>query len=539
MNGNSKKVRICMKRKLYLLVWIASFLLLTVSGCIKNTVKTDEGSKKKTPTTFNWYVNFSWYSSDWGNDLVSQKITEDTNVSVKFLHPSGNESEKLSALMNSDSLPDLITLGWWEPQVDEMIEKGMVYALNKLADEYDPVFWRATDRDAVEWFTRDDGNIYCYPNSFYTPKDLEQYQNISSNETFLVRKDIYEAIGSPDMSTPEGFSKAIKKAAQLYPEVDGKPLIPIGAHTFDSTGCVSFDKYLHNFLSIPYEVDGKIYDRYTDPEYIRWLKAFRQLETEGYLAPDIFIDTRTQMEEKILDGRYFCMLYQYTDILNLQKMLASEDPDKIYMAVDGPSNSRGDDPRLPVMGINGWTVTFISKSCKDPEKAIQFIDYLLSEEGQMVIYLGVEGETYDIKDGQPVVKEKVQSLLNTNREAYDKQYGADYKYWMFQNLVMQSKYPQKSPDYVSQLKEWGYPYAVYGGQYDVILSEHSEEAKAEERMIKLWGKVLPTLLLAESEEQFEERLAAYIAGREKLGYQKVQDKKTELMNEAKEKLRIK
>ena len=32
-----------------------------------------------------------------------------------------------------------------------------------------------------------------------------------------------------------------------------------------------------------------------------------------YHGNDIFIDKRAQMEEKIAEGRYFCMLYQRTE----------------------------------------------------------------------------------------------------------------------------------------------------------------------------------------------------------------------------------
>ncbi len=52
-----------------------------------------------------------------------------------------------------------------------------------------------------------------------------------------------------------------------------------------------------NFLAVPYEKDGEVYDRYTDPDYIAWLKAFRELGAEGYLRSDIFLDKRMQMEE--------------------------------------------------------------------------------------------------------------------------------------------------------------------------------------------------------------------------------------------------
>lgn len=31
------------------------------------------------------------------------------------------------------------------------------------------------------------------------------------------------------------------------------------------------------------------------------------------------------------------------------------------------------------------------KNCKYPERAIAFMDYMMSEHGQMLIYLGVEG----------------------------------------------------------------------------------------------------------------------------------------------------
>ena len=144
-----------------------------------------------------------------------------------------------------------------------------------------------------------------------------------------------------------------------------------------------------------------------------WLKMFRELGEEGLLANDIFVDTRIQMEEKLAKGRYFCMLYQYSDTISQQKALYENDPDSIYMAVEGPRNSNGDDPTLPTNNMNGWTLTLISKNCKYPERAIAFMDYMMSEHGQMLIYLGVEGVTYDIVDGKPVLKEDVSKILNT------------------------------------------------------------------------------------------------------------------------------
>ena len=531
-------------------IWLALGLLGT--GCARSSAISQETADTSTdedmpawkeyaqePIEFDWYINYSWFTTGWGENVVSRKITEETGVSLNFITPSGNESEKLNALIAADSLPDFITLGWWESQVDEMINADKVYALNELADEYDAYFYQVSDADVVNWYTREDGNIYGYPNSSFTPKDLEEHDNIGSNQTFMVRKDIYEALGSPDMTTPEGFQAAVEKAYEMFPVVDGEPLIPVGAHVFNEQGNVSFDQYLMNFLAVPFEENGEIYDRYTNEDYITWLKMFRRLGEEGLLTDDIFIDQRTQMEEKLAKGRYFCMIYQHTDMAAQQKELYASHPERIYLAVDGPKNPAGDDHTLTTTGINGWTVTLISKNCAHPERAIAFMDYMLSEQGQLRIMLGVEGETFDYVDGKPVIREEVNTLLNTDRTEYDRIYGADDAYWMLQNNVMQLQWQQEIAEPLRQITEWSYPYAFYNGQYDSFLPDGSQEAYEDSKIEALWSKTLPELLLAESEERFDEIYAQYIETREEYGFAHVQAAKTELMKEAKEKLGIK
>ena len=491
---------------------------------------------EQNPVTLNWYINYSWFPMDWGKNMVSKQITKDTGVNINFVTPAGNQEETINALVASDSLPDIVTLGWWEPQINDMIKNKMVYALNELADQYDPYFYEVTDPTVVNWYSDENGDIYGYPNSAYTPEAVETHSNIGSNQTFLVRKDIYEAIGSPDMTTQEGFEAAVKKAVEMFPEVDGKPLIPIGSHIFEENGCNSFDNFLMNFLAVPYEKDGKLYDRHTDPEYLSWLKFFRKLGEEGYLSSDIFVDQRTQMNEKVAEGRYFCMLYQRTDIADQESTLYEKNPDSIYIAVDGPKNSKGDDYVLPTNAINGWTLTLISKNCRHPDRAIAFLDYMMSEEGQKMISLGVEGEMYDWVDGKAVLKDEVKKLLTTDRKKYDEVYGADDAYWMLQNNVMQLDWMPEKQYPLNQMEEWTYPYTRYLGEYEVTKQDDSEMSRINSRIDKLWGKTLPRLLLAKSDEEFDQLLETFVEERETLGYSQLVKEHQKTMEENKKRL---
>lgn len=523
-----------MKRRISL---IGTFFLvvLLLAGCAQ--ARPAESASGET-VQLQWYVNFSWYNTPWGENAVSRVVTQDTGVDISFVSPDGSESETLDALIAGDKLPDLITLGWWETQLNEIIDKGMVYPLNELAEQYDSYFLEVADPDRLAWYTQADGNVYCYPNSSYTIKDYEEGRGAASNQTFLVRKDIYEAIGSPDMTTPEGFADAVRAAAKAYPEVNGQPLIPVGAHEFTQSGCDSFDKFLLNFLAVPYEKDGRFYDRYTDPEYKRWLSMFRQLGEEGLLSSDIFIDKRAQMEEKIKNGRYFCMIYQRTDIADIERQIYDTAPESVYIAVDGPRNAAGDPHTLPGTGINGWTVTLISKNCERPDLAIRLMSYFMSEEGQKLIALGLEGEHYHMVDGRAVLTKETQDLLRKDYLQYLETVGGNDAYWMLQDNRIQDQWkPQDIPPLV-QMEEWARPYTFYSGQYDVSFTPGTDVYAAAGRIDAIHGEMLPQLLLASSEEEFEQLWDEYIRKRQENGIEAVLEESTKQMVSLKTRLGI-
>jgi len=497
------------------------------------------------PIKFDWYINFSWFARQWGDSQVSKYITKKTGVDINFVVPAGNEAEKLNAMIAGDSLPDLITLGWYEGQVPMLIDSGLVYSLEELAKDYDPYFFKVANPEKLGWYRQADGKVYGYPNASFTPADYKNYNGkLVSNETFLVRKDIYESIGSPDMSTPEGFLGALRAAKAKYPTINGQPIIPLAFNEFSDTGNNTLQGYLQHFLAMnPETADGKMDDANlgTDnPEYVRWLKTFRQAASEGLIPMDVFVDKRSQIEEKAAQGRYFAMLYQNWDMQAAQNARYEEDPNTIYIAVKGPANSKGDDPRLGGSGIAGWTITMISKNCKDKARAIQFLSYLISEEGQMDTNFGIPDVTYTIKDGIPTLTDDVRKLDSTDKNKQETEVGVQYTYWMLMDTAWQAQWGVEYAPSVGQPQLWTRPYVVSYAAYDgITLEVGSDEQLAYDEIARQWGKTLPKLLLASSDAEFDTLWNDFQSFKKAKGFAKIQDAQTVGLNANKKKLGIK
>ncbi|MFB8374311.1 extracellular solute-binding protein [Paenibacillus taichungensis] len=482
-----------------------------------------------TPVDLTWFVGANWYGHTWGESITSKIVTEKTGVNIKFEIPSGEASEQIALMMASDKLPDLITIGSWESAINKLWEGDQVYALNELAEKYDPYFFKVAGDGALKWYRQENGNTYGIPNDSYSPSLMQATGLTAANQTFLVRKDLYEAMGRPDLSTPEGFLNALQLLKDQYSVYKGQLISPFFAQGNVSYGMTD---YLQNLLAIPHEKDGKFNDRMTDPDYITWLKTFRTAYERGLINVDFLVDSNAQVEEKTSNARYFMMIREWTGMAAINPILAAGAyPNSYYIAVDGPQNSHGDSARLFPGNMDGWMVTMISKSTKSPERTIRFLSYLASEEGQRDVFLGKEGETWAVRDGKPQLTAEMVQLLDTDRERLEKEYGIMDTYWMLRNPAFVNQWrPEKVPS-VKQMEEFANKQAdmdsgIYKGIDPV---GDSDIALSWSRISQNWEEVLPELITAKDEAAFDKIFENFLARRVNYGFNQVMEyRQTEL-----------
>jgi putative aldouronate transport system substrate-binding protein len=489
------------------------------------TMNADEPAWKldTSPVELTWFIGASWYGHTWGDNLASQYVTEKTGVQVKLEVPSGDANEYITLAMTTGQLPDIITLGSWENAVKKLWEGGHVYALNELAEQYDPYFFKVAGDGTLKWYRQPDGNTYAIPNDSYSPNLMRETGMTAANQTFLVRKDLYEDMGRPDLTTPEGFLNALQLLKERYSTYKGQPMSP-----FFAQGNVQYGmtEYLQNLLAVPHEKDGKVYDRITDPDYVTWLKTFRTAYERGLINVDFLVDSDTQVEEKTNNARYFMMIREWTGMTAVNPMLAaSENPDSYYIAVDGPRNSRGEQAKLFPGNMDGWMVTMVSKSTRHPDRAIRFLTYLVSEEGQRDLFLGKEGETWEMVNGKPQLKPEMVQLLETDIEKLEKQYGIVDTYWMLRNPVIVNQWRPEKPAVIKQMEDFANRQADIDGAIYKNLDPtgESDAAVAWLRISQNWLEVMPELITAKDEATFDKIFQDFLDRREAYGFQKVME----------------
>lgn len=486
---------------------------------------------KEEMTELTWYVNADWWNTDFGNDVVTKKIKEDLNINIKFI--TGDDT-KLNTFFAGNDMPDLITTF---DSNSAVVQKASTWALplNELAEKYDPYFNKAAAADTLNWFKLDDGNTYGYPNYSNTQADYDN-GTIPAKTAFIIRKDVYEALGQPSISTPEEFKSVMGQIKSQFPD-----LIPFGFNSIGE-GTGSLGDVFQDFLGVPLETEnGEFYNRNLDEDYLAWLKTLNESYREGGISDDSFADDGPAFEEKVKAGKYATMLLDGTPQQggNLQIFMTAN-PDKAYMAIDGPKSTVGNEPKLNQSGITGWMISFITKNCKDPAKAIQIFTYLLSEEGQMLMNYGIEGETYTKNaDGTVQFTPEVKELQLNNADQFKKEYRMG-EFMFFGHDRHKALSADAFPESIKQMQEWGKGKLV---PHFILENINPDQGTAEARSLTAinttWNTAMVSLIRSKSEAEFDKTLDAYKKFLDENGWEAIVKVRTEKMQANKEKLGIK
>lgn len=485
---------------------------------------------KEEVTELTWYVNADWWNDDFGNDVVTKKMQEDLNIDITFI--TGDDTN-LNTMFAGDEMADIVTIFDFNSQVAKQANTW-AHSLNDLAEQYDPYWFEVASEETMDWYQLEDGKSYGYPSYSNTSADYESGL-IPATTNFLVRKDVYEALGEPDFSTPEEFNEALNAISDEFPD-----LIPFGFNALgDGTGSLGGD--LQNFLGVPIEKDGEFYNRNLDEDYLTWVKALNEAHSNGNISDDSFADDGTAFEEKVASGQYATIMAGGTAQMSgfLQSWMGNN-PDAQYIGIDGPQSTVGNEPGLNQSGITGWMISYISQEVADPAKAMQIFTYLQSEYGQILTTYGVEGETFEYnEEGQIELLPEIQELRDTDADRFKEEIRiGEFIFFGHDKYQAMASESNRTPALI-QPREWG-----EGKLKPQFILENinpdpgTPEARALSSLDAEWATTLVSLVRAGSEDDFETVLSNYEQFLADNNWESIVEIRSEKMNENKERLGI-
>ncbi|AZK46745.1 ABC transporter substrate-binding protein [Paenibacillus lentus] len=423
--------------KTFAALLLASTLLLSACGSSgsdsknagnSSTGNTNQSSKAGDDTS---PITFTFFGADaspnWNNmqDDIGKVITEKTGVTIDAEYDvgSGGGENKLALMTASGDVPDMI---FAKGNLSNLVDAGLVIDMAPLIEEHAPnikkIFGDNMNRLK---YSNDDPSIY----SIVTNMGVDQ-QSFDATGGFEIQQRVLKELGYPKIRTVKDFENALKQYVEKHPTTDGQPTIPLTLNADDWRIMITVTNPAFAATGAPddgeYYVDPETYEaklhykRPEEKEYFRWLN---HMYNEGLLDKDTFVQKDDQYKAKIASGRVLGLIDQewgYQDAENALKTAGKDEYTYAHFPVT--LTEEYVDHSFQSAGVDGYGIS-ITTACKDPVRAIKFLDWMSSEEGQILRNWGIEGKHYTIEDGVRVIPQEIQDRKVNDATNFTKESG--------------------------------------------------------------------------------------------------------------------
>ncbi|NMO97222.1 ABC transporter substrate-binding protein [Paenibacillus lemnae] len=553
------------KKKTSMLLALTMAASMVLSACGGNE---DGASSTETPAeteTSTAPITFSFYGADqnpnWNNmqDAVGKKITEATGVSLQAEFSVDGSNQKLPLLVASGEYPDLV---WPKGDANLFVDAGAFIDLTDLIEEHAPNIKKVYGdyMNRLKWNNEDEA-IYVLPTL-----NAVGHEALDAGGTFQIQHEVLKELGYPEIKTVKDYENALKEYYDKNKTIDGQPTIPLTLNADDWRIMISVTNPAFQSTGAPQEGEFTIdqdtyeaqyhYKRPEEREYFRWLNHMNDI---GLLDKETFVQKTDQYEAKISSGRVLGLIdaeWGFGNATNALRTAGKEN--RTYARFPVQLDETTKDTAFQSAGYaSGWGVG-ITTSCEDPVRAIKFLDYLASDEGQVLLNWGIEGEHYNVEDGKRVIPDDVQDRKINDQANFAKEVGIG----LYANLAVRygdgvqdpsgnyytTNYPELiQKNYTAVEKETLKAYGVemwkdlwpskdefkekpWGASYLISWPSDSNINVINKKVEEITRKRIPEIILADP-SKFDSLFDSFLAELDKAGAEEAEKGFTELVKE--------
>lgn len=599
INKEQKAFKICLRRicmlefmkvKKIMAVVLSASLMVAFAACgktetsespdsIANTtaVSPSSTSTEKTPITLKMW-NSEVLTPGIQNNEIANEIARLTGITMDIIQ---GDAQKFKILVAGNDLPDIIYTNPAQQQVDpgNLISSKQIIAMDELIEEYGTNIKKNFSKNieySKKFLSGGQDKVYWLPvQSYRGNPEAPTVSNTISDVGIMVRWDIYAKIGYPEIKTTDDFLNVLKQMQDAAKDMaGGKKVYAISGWSdwgiwpwwISNTREMGYTDLPNNVMFNNNTGENSII--YTNEDFWESISFYNKAYRMGILDPEAFTMKSDQFLDKLKKGQALMGYASWqTDYINMDFVsLGHPDwgfeklPHNGYPYISGIVS-----PEYP-LGNGQDYANAITTNCKNPERAIQFIDFMNSTEGARLVYSGVKGKHWDEVDGKPQPTEEFLNGIKNDSDYRNKVGTAIYnKFCAMRDIqVIDDKFPadlmksdeQKAKNVLPIDKE----YCKYFGDYDYpgqvlldlnkqgkvqtfnkywlfpsLVQQPSDDTKKIMSQINEYMKVqIAKIIMSKSDADFEEQKAKAIKDIKAKGYEKAEADILEKYNTAKE-----
>jgi putative aldouronate transport system substrate-binding protein len=351
-------------------------------------------------------------------NAVAKVIKEKTGITLECEWVNTAENDVLNMLFAAGTdMPDMIMAPFWggtdacTQTIKKAANDGLLLPLDDLIAQYGENLKDAYQTGVAQSFRNDindpavaGGQTFVLP--MHTAASAEDMTHWAY--TVYGRKDILEALGVDPASihtSDDLYQLATKIKEGGFKDTMGNPVIPAG----NWQNGWAYECFLNSFrprtlTGFLTDENGNVVDRTFTKYFEDEVLFMRKMISEGLFDVEAFTQDDNTAKSKYATGRVALTAAHYPHIRTNTEALRNEHPEMEYIPL-GPINDGAGNPYMPenvrLSGSTGSAVMMLTKDCKNPEAAVKYLNYINSEEGKLLAYLGIQGNHWDYVDGVP------------------------------------------------------------------------------------------------------------------------------------------
>jgi putative aldouronate transport system substrate-binding protein len=428
------------KRAVFLAAAVLSILF---AGCVRNGAST-AGTKKP--------IQFTLYNDDTSEDMpftdpVAKMITSRTGVTLIVDHPVGGDQQAIPLMIASGQYPDLV---YARGKISLLIEAGAVIPLDDLIEKKGKYIKELYGDQLIRLRNSiNDPHIYTLGTYDVIPGIWK------TDGTMQMQHAVLKELGYPRMRTLDDYEKALKTYMDKYPTINGRKTIGFSMLIDTWQWYISLSNPSGFLTGHPDDgqwfVDQQTLEaryKFLDPDTKYFYKWLNRMNSEGILDPESFTQKEDIWKEKIAAGRVLGLAYPawgYSDSRTFLINGGMQDRTYAYLPI-----MLNESYKCAVLKgsefTGGWGIA-ITTACKDPERAFEFLDWMCSEEAQILVNWGIEELNYKVVNGKRIVPDEEQRRFETDPD-YRKKTGLEQ--WVYPFPMRGKGYIDSTGNYITR-----------------------------------------------------------------------------------------